>query len=125
MKRYRRRGGFTRLMSISCALTAVRLMLLVLSAVLFLARKAYAAALVLLAFSLLVGLGAFLLIHRCGMASTGVCALEAAANACTSLAVLLCLALHLRWMQIPAGILSFLSLLGLTRKLRRLKQPAV
>lgn len=125
MKRYRRGGGFARLMYISCALSVVRLAFLGASAILFLACKSYGAAAAALAVSLAAGLGAFLLIHRCGLASVCSRTLEILADCCTKLTLLACLALRLRWTRIPAGILSLLSLLGLTGKIYRLRQPVV
>lgn len=124
MRRYRSRGGFRCLMRIAEMLTAIRLMLIMLSVYLFLTCSVRAAGAVL-AISLLVYWAEHRLIHVLDLATCTACSLEIVADALTQLAILAYLATRFLWFQIPAGILGLLSLSGMTGRLCRLKQPAV
>lgn len=124
MKRYRSRGGFRCLMLIAEALTVIRLTLIALSICLFFVCSVYAAGAVL-AVSLLTGWIEYRMIHVLDLATCTACKLEIVADALTQLAVFAYLAARFLWFQIPAGILSLLSLSGMTGRLCRSKQPAV
>lgn len=123
MARYRRRGGFHRLMSISSVLCTLRLACLGIFACAYFPRGAHAASLAALALSLPAAWAARQLIHRCDLATRLGRTLEILTDFLTQLLVIGVFALRRKQLYLPAIVLSLLSLGHAIRRMCGVHRP--